>query len=465
MKKHREDIPKSPQLLANKLHDDKWKKARHLDKIEDRLLEIYYSKNDRLIVNMPPRHGKSELITKMFPLWWLIKKPSDRIIISTYNSKLSEYFGREILDNFKRIASDYELALNNSQKSKSEFVTNKNGSITAVGVGGTLTGKGADLIIVDDPIKNDKEANSETRRDNLMEWFNATLLTRLEPGGSIVIVMTRWHEDDLAGRLLQSKDWDSLIFPAIATEPDELGRKVGDALWEERYSISELQKKKQAIGQYWFAGLYQQEPTPSEGGLFKRDDLQYFDYRNGAVIQNRKLIAQVNDIMFACDLAISTSEKADYTVVAIFASDVRKNLYLIDLYRDKIVPTRHKEIIEKLNRQYNPVLIGVESVQYQASLFYQLSELGLPVTKLVPRKDKLSRALPLSALVENEKLYINKQIAAITDLEKELVNFPNGKHDDIVDALAYALEMMNKKSSMQPTGISTEKSEEFSLFR
>ncbi len=465
MKKHRVCRPETPQVLANQLHDGGWKRAKHLDKIEEKLLEIYSSKNDRLIVNMPPRHGKSELITKIFPLWWLINNPNDRIIISTYNSKLSEYFGREILDNFKRIASDYGLSLNNSQKSKSEFVTNANGSMTAVGVGGTLTGKGADLIIVDDPIKNDKEANSETRRDSLMEWFNATLLTRLEPGGAVILVMTRWHEDDLARRMLQSKDWDSLIFPAIATKPDELGRKVGDALWEERYSISDLLKKKQAIGQYWFAGLYQQEPTPSEGGLFNRDDLQYFDYQNGIIMQKGKAIAQVNDIMFACDLAISTSDKADYTVVAIFTSDERKNLYLIDLYRDKIVPTRHKDIIADLNKKYNPVLIGVESVQYQASLFYQLSELGLPVVKLVPRKDKLSRALPLSAFVENRKLYINKQIAAITDLEKELINFPNGKHDDIVDTLAYAVEMIMRKSSIQPTGIGTEKLEEFSLFR
>lgn len=446
---------KSPQELANIIYSDNWKKAVHLDKIEEKLLEIYNNNNGRLIVNMPPRHGKSELITKMFPLWWLLNNPSHRIIISTYNSKLSEYFGREILDNFKLIASDFNISLNNSQKSKSEFVTSENGSITAVGVGGTLTGKGADLIIVDDPIKNDKEANSETRRDSIMEWFNATLLTRLEPGGSVILVMTRWHEDDLAGRLMRSSDWDKLIFPAIATKEDELNRQIGEPLWPERYDLQDLLEKKKRIGQYWFAGLYQQEPTPSEGGLFKREDIVYFDLDNEII----------GDIYFTCDLAVSTSEKADYTVIAIFTTDTKNRIMLIDLFRDKLEPTKHKDVIEKLFRKYRPVLIGVESVQYQASLFYQLSDMGLPVVKLIPNKDKFSRALPLSALCENGKLLINREINIISDIEKELMNFPNGKHDDIVDALSYAVEMINKKSNIRPTGVAINPPENYSWFR
>lgn len=446
---------RTPQDLAKIIHLKNWKSAKHLCYIESKLLDIYRNKNGRLIVNMPPRHGKSELITKMFPLWWLLNNPSQRIIISTYNSKLSEYFGREILDNFKLIASDFNISLNNSQKSKSEFVTSENGSITAVGVGGTLTGKGADLIIVDDPIKNDKEANSETRRDSIMEWFNATLLTRLEPGGSVILVMTRWHEDDLASRLMRSSDWDKLIFPAIATKEDELNRQIGEPLWPERYSLKDLLEKKKRIGQYWFAGLYQQEPTPSEGGLFKREDIVYFDMDSEII----------GDIYFTCDLAVSTSEKADYTVIAIFATDSKNRIMLIDIFRDKLEPTKHKDVIEKLYRKYRPVLIGVESVQYQASLFYQLSDLGLPVVKLIPKKDKFSRALPLSALCENGKLLINRNIEIISDIEKELMNFPNGKHDDIVDALSYAVEMTNKRSYIRPTGIAITPPEKYSLFR
>jgi len=386
-------------------------------------------------------------------------------MISTYNSKLSEYFGREILENYKQIASDYGLSLNNSQKSKSEFVTSQNRSITAVGVGGTLTGKGADLIIVDDPIKNDKEANSENRRDSIMEWFSATLLTRLEPGGSVVLVMTRWHEDDLGGRLMNKSNWDTLIFPAIANEKDILNRSKEEALWPERYSRKDLLEKKERIGQYWFAGLYQQEPAPNDGGLFKREQFQYFNLQNDMIIINGKFNGKLNEIYFTCDLAISTSDKADYTVIAIFTTDELNRLILIDLFRDKIELTKHKHIIEKLYRKYRPALIGVESVQYQASLFYQLSDLGLPVVKLIPKKDKFSRALPLSALAEGGKILINRNINIASDIEKELVNFPNGKHDDIVDALSYAVEMLSRKSNIKPVGRIVNKPEKYSLFR
>lgn len=443
----------SPQITAKSIFQANWASPNHINFIEEKLLNLYKGRTKKLIINIPPRHGKSQLVTKVFPLWWLLNKPSDRIIIAAYNSNLAEYFGREILDLYKRVSPEFGLELSHSQKAKSEFVTNMNGSISAVGVGGSLTGKGANLIIVDDPIKNDAEANSPEARDKIYEWFNATLLTRLEPNGVVILVMTRWHEDDLAGRLLKQKKWDRIVLPAIAEKNDLLGRKVGEALWEKRYPSASLIDIKDSIGSYWFSSLYQQSPAPAEGGIFKRSDFRYYEQIDG-IAKSKEFLIEMSEmeLFFACDLAISTSEKADYTVIAVFAADKEKNLIVIDVVREKILPSKHIELVRELYEKYKPLQIGIETVQYQASLFYSLSNMGLPVTKLVPKKDKVSRALPLAAKIEAGKVYFNKTINCLADMENELLNFPNAKHDDIVDALSYAVEMSNKISEVQPVG-------------
>lgn len=443
----------SPQTAAKSIFQGNWDSPKHINFIEEKLLNLYKGTTNKLIINIPPRHGKSQLVTKIFPLWWLLNKPSDRIIIAAYNSTLAEYFGREILDLYKRVSPEFGLELSNSQKAKSEFVTNRNGSISAVGVGGSLTGKGANLIIVDDPIKNDAEANSPEARDKIYEWFNATLLTRLEPNGVIILVMTRWHEDDLAGRLLKQKKWDRIVLPAIAENNDLLDRKVGEALWEKRYPKASLLDIKDSIGSYWFSSLYQQSPAPAEGGIFKRSDFRYYEQLDG-IVKSKEFLIEMSelDLFFACDLAISTSEKADYTVIAVFASDKEKNLIVVDVVREKILPSKHIELVRELYEKYKPLQIGIETVQYQASLFYSLSNMGLPVTKLVPKKDKVSRALPLAAKIEAGKVYFNKSINCLAEMENELLNFPNAKHDDIVDSLSYAVEMSQKISEVQPVG-------------
>lgn len=443
----------SPQITAKSIFQSDWASPKHINFIEENLLKLYRRDIKKLIINIPPRHGKSQLVTKIFPLWWLLNKPSDRIIIAAYNSTLAEYFGREVLDLYKQVSGEFGLELSHSQKSKSEFVTNRNGSISAVGVGGSLTGKGANLIIVDDPIKNDAEANSPDARDKIYEWFNATLLTRLEPNGVIILVMTRWHEDDLAGRLLKQKKWDRIILPAIGEKHDLLGRDVGEALWENRYPRASLLDIKDSIGSYWFSSLYQQSPAPAEGGIFKRSDFKYFEYLNG-IAKSKEFTIEISELnlLFACDLAISTSEKADYTVIAVFASDKEKNLIVVDMIREKILPSKHIELIKELFQKYGPLQIGIETVQYQASLFHNLSNIGLPVTKLLPKKDKVSRALPLAAKIEAGKIYFNKSINCLAEIENELLNFPNAKHDDIVDSLSYAVEMSMKISEVQPVG-------------
>lgn len=184
-----------------------WKKTKHLEKLIELLLKLENREEKLALVNMPPRHGKSTLISIYFPIWYILKNPNHRVILTSYNSEFSSQFGSEILDIINSGNFDLKLSKNNKSKNFIKF-ENQKGSLSFVGAGGSLTGKGADLIIIDDPIKNDTEANSPLERDNLWNWFLSTVYTRLEPNGIILIVMTRWHKDDICGRLIKKFNLD-----------------------------------------------------------------------------------------------------------------------------------------------------------------------------------------------------------------------------------------------------------------
>lgn len=443
----------TPSNLALAL-DCEWKFPPHLRYIEKKIMEIFSNGNGRLIVNMPPRHGKSEYISKLLPVWWLLNRPTDRIILTSYSASLAEYFGSENLKKFKELKDIYEMDVSKSQKSKSEFHTSAGGGLISVGTGGSITGKGSNLLIIDDPIKNDTEANSATSRDNLEEWLNATALTRLEPNGSAILVMTRWHEDDLTGRL-DSKNWDMVKLPAIAEENDALGRKKGEPLWESRYDKEELLEMKKNIGSFWFSALYQQSPVVESGGIFKREHFKYFTEEGGIISFDKTSQTRQNLNIFATvDLAISTSDSADYTAVLIYGTDKNNNLFILDIIRAKVNPANHKGFIISIFEKYNTLKVGIESVQYQSSLVEILKSEGLPVYSLKPEKDKFRRAIPAATIMENGKVYMNRNMSELDNFESELMHFPNGKHDDMVDCLSYACLSMNKYSKVLPVSLS-----------
>lgn len=193
--------------FLDKVSEGRWIKANHLDKIIEILGKLDSNEERFTIINMPPRHGKTQLISIYYPIWYLINNPSDRIIITSYNSTLSTTFGSEILDIIENIDLGVDMKISKRNKSKTYFkLENYKGSMTFVGAGGTLTGKGANLIIVDDPYKNNTEADSIIIREKIWSWFLTTVYTRLEPNGKIIIVMTRWHKDDICGRLIKKFD-------------------------------------------------------------------------------------------------------------------------------------------------------------------------------------------------------------------------------------------------------------------
>lgn len=441
----------SPANTARAISRGKYKIPRHIAFLDNIIVETSYRKRKRLIVSLPPRHGKSELISKYFPFWYLGTFPTHRVILTSYEANFAAAWGRKVRDLFDEFGEQtFGVSLKSGSASIQNFELSRGGAMMTAGIGGPITGKGADLLIIDDPVKNDAEAQSPTYRNNTWEWFLSTAFTRIEPNGIVIIVMTRWNEDDLAGRLLEnfSKDWDIIKIPAIAQENDPLGRSIGEALWEERFSLEKLNEIKTQIGSYWFSALYQQSPTAQDGNIFKRSDFKYFKLTSELYDLASEKIYAKDCPTFACvDLAISTDEKADYTVAVIFALSPDRNILILEVIREKIDPVRHLPFLKNLFNRFNIKLFGIESVQYQKTLVKQALAEGIPTKELRADKDKYSRALPIAALLEAGKVYFKQNAEWLGDFESELLAFPNGKNDDQVDALAYITMLCPASSS------------------
>lgn len=452
-----------PSDVAILLSKGKWYLAPHLNFLECKILETISCPGCNLIVNIPPRHGKSEYISKYFPLWFLNQFSQKRVILVSYQKSISAGWSRKIRDLIENNTNLLNISLSKKHKKSNSFdIDQFEGGLFATGIGGALTGLGADLLIIDDPIKNDEQANSLAYRDKTWDWFNSTALTRLEPGGNTIVVMTRWHDDDLTGRIMsrfdkdEIKSWTRIVLPALALENDPLNRQIGEPLWKERFSANELHKIRKRMGEYWFSALYQQEPLPSGSTIFKRtyfkyftnfpDYLEYIDAENSLKSISKKELT----IMATCDLALSTRETADYTVILIFAKALDNKIFILDIVRERFEAINHLPLLQSIFQKYHPKIIGIENVQYQKSLIQQAIKTGLPIKSLRPDKDKVSRALAIAALLENGMVFFRKDADYLTEFEKELLNFPKSRFDDQVDAFSYIPQMIYASSGILP---------------
>ncbi|MFJ7297529.1 terminase large subunit domain-containing protein [Streptomyces collinus] len=273
-------IKRSPGAMSAILTDGKEKQAPHLDLIDRVFRDIARGHSRKVLITMPPRHGKSRRAARWAPLWYLSRHPDHRVMIASYSADLADDHGRWIRDAIVSYGQQIGLALHSGSKAANRFDLadpetgdRLEGGLVTAGVGGGLTGKGAHLAIVDDPIKDAADAESPTMRRRLWDWWTSVLNTRVEPGGSIIVIQTRWHEQDLAGKILEGEDaddWISLDLPAVCdTEDDPLGRTVGEALWPLRYGRKALEKIRRAVGERVWWSLYMQKPRPLEGGVWK----------------------------------------------------------------------------------------------------------------------------------------------------------------------------------------------------
>lgn len=443
----------SPKYLAMYASKGSWKLAKHLDLLNDYLCELTARRIKRLMVVMPPRHGKSLFISQYFPVWYLGNHQDDRIILSSYEADLAASWGRKVRDTIEDIGKDiFGIKLKeNSQAANRWDVEGSNGGMNTAGIGGPITGKGANLLIIDDPVKNALEANSKTYRDRAWEWYTSTAYTRLEPNGVVVLIMTRWHEDDLAGRILNDKEeakkWTVLSLPALAEENDILGRRKGEALWRERYDEEKLNEIQKTIGSYWFSSLYQGTPTPAEGKIFKRSLFRYYEEdENYYILKTDTLSKRVEknscSIFQTVDTAATEKETSDYFVIATWAITPDRELLLLDIFRERIDTTKHNKVIKDYYLRYKPFLVGIEEKTFGLTIIQQLKS-ELPIKPLKADIDKIARALVIAAKYENGLIYHPVKAHWLAEFESELLEFPNGANDDQVDCAGYAGFIMN----------------------
>jgi predicted phage terminase large subunit-like protein len=412
-------------------------------------MDVAAGKISRLLITMPPRHGKSEFASKWLPSWYLGNFPDNRVILASYGASFAASWGRKTRDILNEHGPRlFGVSIRSDSKAADEWlIEGREGGMQTCGVGGPLTGKGADLLIIDDPVKNAEEANSEVYRQKTWEWYTSTAYTRLEPGGALVLIQTRWHEDDLAGRILANaaesgEPWVVLNLPAIAGEGDQLGRSPGEPLWPERFGLDDFDRIRKAVGSYQFSALYGQSPTPADGGLFKRAWFRYWTpagnghYRLGA---GGGLVSVDHCRRFGTmDLAFSLKKTADFTVICAWAVTPRSDLILLDMARSRmeapsLVPTA-KDLSDRWDLDY----LGIEKILGQALVVKEAQDKGMTVRQLIPDVDKITRSIPAQIRMENGQVYLPQGHPDLDVIEKELLTFPRGTHDDIVDNFSYA---------------------------
>jgi len=449
------------------VHRGRWRRARHLDLLCSLLRSVEDGTIPRLMVSMPPRHGKSMAVTETFPSWFLGKQPDRRVIEVSYGDKFAQKFGRA---NRRKIDEFGMELFGVSISSDNASVTNwgikgRAGGMISAGVGGGITGEGADLLIIDDPIKNRKEAESLTYRETLWAEWQDTLMSRLHPGGRVVIIMTRWHEDDLVGRLLAQNathGWRVVNLPALADErePDILGRRPGEALWPEHgFDETWAEEMKGRVGTRTWESLYQGHPTPQDGGLFRTSTFRRFRaagtcYRLLTPEGERIYDHSQCRVFQTCDVAGSRKSSADYFVLGTFALTPGGDILVLEILRERLEGPDQPILIRRKFQEWKPAMIGIESANMGLTLYQQVVRDGLPVIGLRPDTDKYTRAIPAAARYEAGAIYHRENAPWANDLEAELIAFPNGAHDDQVDVIAYAafiqawgyLDAMEKKS-------------------
>ena len=422
--------------------------APHLERLAAVLERVERGECKRLIVTMPPRHGKSELISIRFPCWYLGRHPTCRVVQAGYAESISLVHSRQARDIF--VYSPFQVlfpevrhrperagqeAVAIPRQAAHEWGANQGGSYYAVGIGGSLTGRGFDLGIIDDPIKDAEEAESETIREKVWEWYRTVFRTRAQPGAAIILVMTRWHQDDLVGKLLklegtgpEADKWEILHLLAI--------NEAGEALWPERYPLEELQEIRASIGSKAFAALYQGNPEQAGGNIFRRDWWQ--TYRDLPAFE---LILQ------SWDTAFKEKEQNDFSVCTTWGV-AQKGYYLIDVWRQRAAFPALLSACKALADKHKPHRILIEDKASGQSLLQTLrQETKLPILPFKPDSDKVVRANAVTGVIEAGRVFLPEHASWLHDFVEELSAFPNGAFDDQVDSLTQVLNYLRQRQA------------------
>ena len=410
----------------------------HHKKIAEKFQQLKDKKLKRLIVNMPPRHTKSEFASYLLPAWIMGHAPKTKIIQATHTGELAFRFGRKVRnlmdhEDYKRVFTNVELS--QDSKAAGRWETNHGGEYFATGVGGAITGRGADLLIIDDP-HSEQDALSETAFDNAYEWYTSGPRQRLQPGGIIVIVMTRWSTKDLTGRLvgaqkeIKADQWEIIEFPAIFPNS-------GNPIWPEYWKKDELLSVKASLNEQKWQAQWQQAPTSEEGSIIKREWWMKWDSKTPP--------NNIQHIIQSYDTAYSKKETADYSAITtwgVFTSEADGKVYLI--LRDAVkgrweFPELKRKALAKY-KQYEPETIIIEAKASGLPLTHELRQVGIPVTNFTPSKgnDKHVRVNAVAPVFEAGQVWVPDERWAQEVIE-ECAAFPFGDNDDYVDSTTQAV--------------------------
>ena len=411
--------------------------GRHHEIFAQKLEDVANGKINRLIVNMPPRHTKSEFCSTYFPAWIMGKQPNRKIMQTTHTGELAVRFGRKVRNmmdsvEYKRIFDSVELQADS--KSAGRWETNKGGEYFAAGVGGAITGRGADLLIIDDP-HSEQDALSPSALESCWEWYTSGPRQRLQPGGAIIVVMTRWSTIDLTAKLLDAQkeeaadQWEVVEFPAIFPETE-------DALWPEFWEISELEKVRASLPVQKWNAQWMQNPTSEEGSIIKREWWNIWEYDE---------MPPVSYIIQSYDTAFSKKENADYSAISTWGvfrptPDSPDCLILLDAQKGRWDFPELKRIAFNEYKYWEPDMTLIEAKASGTPLTHELRRLGIPVVNYSPTRghDKSTRMHSVAPIFESKLVYAPQRKFA-EEMIEECASFPFGKNDDLCDTMTQAL--------------------------
>jgi len=417
-----------------------FKEGPHHRKLASIFKDVIEGKKKRVIINIAPRMGKSEFSSYLFPAWFLGQYPDKKIIMATHTAGLSEDFGRRVRnlidsEEYKEVFPGTLVA--DDQKAAGKWSTSAGGQYYAVGVGGALAGRGADLFVIDDPhSEQDIKANSRATFDNAWSWFQTGPLQRLMPGGAIIVIMTRWSLVDLTGRLInfqiknpESDPWEIVELPAILPS--------GKSLWPEQWPIEQLEQKRTAMDPRYWNAQYMQNPTSEAAALIKRSDWRIWDADDPP---------PCDFIIQSWDTAHETKNSSDYTACTTWGvwyneeEGSRPSVMLLDAFKERMEFPELKEAALNQYREWRPDSFLVEKKAAGAPLIQELRRMGIPVDEFTPSRgnDKIARLNAVSDLFASGAVWAPDRRWA-RDVIEEVVAFPVGEHDDYVDTMTQAL--------------------------
>lgn len=434
----------------NDIERSRYKNARHHDAIARALEEVIKGAIQILILTCPPRHGKSELVSRRLPAWFIGKFPDLNGIVATYNDDFAMDFGKDVRGivsspQFKQVFSDVRLQRGGAASDRLQ--TTKGGQWSFVGRGGSLTGRGGHILICDDLIKDDKEAQSQAIRDQAWNWLTKVAMTRRMGKKLVILTFTRWHADDPIGRLTDPENphynrtlaekIKIINLPAIAEDDDPLGRKPGEPLWPDgpdKFDLDFLHEQ-QSLDPLGFAALYQQRPSLLDGDLFKRENVRF--YEPGEEPEELRVYC-------ASDHAVATGQRNDSTVLLKVGVDRQNNIYLLECdWRKMKSDVATEAMLAMAGGRHRPLLWWAEKGHISKSigpfLRKRMLETGVYINlrEVTPAADKAQRAQSIAARVAMGKVFFPKGATWTEKAINEMMAFPNGTHDDFVDALAY----------------------------